>query len=213
MTPPVCHLNLGWEIHLSLVWLSTRSYIGSSLSQCCQDHCCVIHMFKRSLALISLLLSWPSVVINFLPCRPSLCQFRIISYSGLFQICYLFHVIDGGYIKALLWWFLFCRLQLIIQNQDLEILWYLGACMPQWQVSSLSTVGLHHWPLIERFHRLFEFNSLIHTQWIVLEYLGSHWHQWWSPLHLLTVSSMTGNQVVSTMFDFNTCIHMVRFVL
>jgi dihydrodipicolinate synthase/N-acetylneuraminate lyase len=24
---------------------------------------------------------------------------------------------------------------------------------------------------------------------------------------------MTGNQVVSTMFDFNTCIHMVRFVL
>ena len=27
------------------------------------------------------------------------------------------------------------------------------------------------------------------------------------------VSSMTGNQVVSTMFDFNTCNHMVRFVL
>jgi hypothetical protein len=26
------------------------------------------------------------------------------------------------------------------------------------------------------------------------------------------VSSMTGNQVVSTMFDFNTCNHMVRFV-
>jgi hypothetical protein len=24
---------------------------------------------------------------------------------------------------------------------------------------------------------------------------------------------MTGNQVVSTMFDFNTCNHMVRFVL
>jgi hypothetical protein len=27
------------------------------------------------------------------------------------------------------------------------------------------------------------------------------------------VSSMTGNQVVSAMFDFNTCNHMVRFVL
>jgi hypothetical protein len=24
---------------------------------------------------------------------------------------------------------------------------------------------------------------------------------------------MTGNQVVSTMFDFNTCNHMVRFIL
>jgi hypothetical protein len=24
---------------------------------------------------------------------------------------------------------------------------------------------------------------------------------------------MTGNQVVSNMFDFNTCIHMIRFVL
>ena len=130
-----------------------------------------------------------------------------------FKICYSFRVIDVGYIKALLWRVLFRRLQLIIRNQDLEILWYLGACMPQWQVSSLSTVGLHHSPLIERFHRMFEFNSFIHTRWIVLEYLGSHWHQWWFPSHLLTVTSMTGNQVVSTMFDFNTCNHMVRFVL
>jgi hypothetical protein len=39
---------------------------------------------------------------KFLPCRPSLCQFQITSYSDLPQICYLFHVIDGGYIKALL---------------------------------------------------------------------------------------------------------------
>jgi hypothetical protein len=27
------------------------------------------------------------------------------------------------------------------------------------------------------------------------------------------ISSMTGNQVVSIMFDFNTCNHMVRFIL
>jgi hypothetical protein len=27
------------------------------------------------------------------------------------------------------------------------------------------------------------------------------------------VTSMAGNQVVSTMFDFNTCNHMVRFLL
>ena len=26
---------------------------------------------------------------------------------------------------------------------------YLEACMPQWQVSLLSTVSFHHWPLIE----------------------------------------------------------------
>jgi hypothetical protein len=36
---------------------------------------------------------------------------------------------------------------------------------------------------------------------------------WESLTYLLTVSSMTGNQVVSTMFDFYTCNHMVRFVL
>jgi hypothetical protein len=77
-------------------------YVGSSLSQCCQDHCRVIHMFKRSLTLTSLLSSRPSAVINILPCRPSLCQFRITSYSDLPQICYIFRVIDGGYIKALL---------------------------------------------------------------------------------------------------------------
>ena len=39
-----------------------------------------------------------------------------------FKLCYLFCVIDGGYIKALLWWFLFCQLHLIIWNQDLEII-------------------------------------------------------------------------------------------
>ena len=49
-----------------------------------------------------------------------------------FKICYSFHVIDEGYIKALLWRVLFHRLQLVIWNQDLEILWYLGTCMPQW---------------------------------------------------------------------------------
>jgi hypothetical protein len=32
-------------------------------------------------------------------------------------------------------------------------------------------------------------------------------------LALVKYSLMTGNQVVSTMFDFNTCIRMVRFVL
>ena len=60
---------------------------------------------------------------------------------------------------------------------------------------------------------MFDFNSFIQNRWIVLGYLGDHWHQWWFPSHLLTVSSMISNQVVSTMFDFKTCNQMVRFVL
>jgi hypothetical protein len=51
---------------------------------------------------MSLILIQPSAVVNFLPCRPSLCQFQITSHSDPPQICYLFCIIDGGYIKALL---------------------------------------------------------------------------------------------------------------
>ena len=80
-----------------------------------------------------------------------------------FKICYSFHFIYGGYIKALLGQFLFRRLQLIIQNQDLEIFWYLGTCMPQWQVSLLLIVDLHHWPLIERFRRMFDTSTHLFT--------------------------------------------------
>jgi hypothetical protein len=56
----------------------------------------------------------------------------------------LFHVDDGGYIMALLRQVYSCRLQLIIQELDLETNQYLGTCMPQWQVSSHLTVGLHY---------------------------------------------------------------------
>ena len=97
--------------------------------------------------------------VSTFPMSGSIC---IILYFT-FKIYYSFHVIDGGYIKALLWRFLFRRLQLIIRKQDLEILWYLGTCMPQWQVSSLSTVGFHYWPLIGRFRRVFDFSSFIHS--------------------------------------------------
>ena len=58
----------------------------------------------------------------FTPCRPSLCpksNCHILCFT--FKLSYSFCVIDGGYIKALLWRFLFHRLQLIIWNQDLEI--------------------------------------------------------------------------------------------
>ena len=51
--------------------------------------------------------------------------------------------------------------------------WSLHASMASF---SLSTVGLHYWPLIERFRRVFDISSFIHSRWIVLSYLGGHWH-------------------------------------
>ena len=40
---------------------------------------------------------------------------------------------------------------------------YLEACMPQWQVYLLSIVGFHQWPLIERLYQMFDFKTCIHT--------------------------------------------------
>jgi len=98
---PLRHLNLGWEIHLSLIFPSSNSYLGSSLSQFYQDQCRVIHMFKRSPNKPSFESSI-CIVISYhvgLPCV----SFNSFSYFDLPLICYLFHVIHGGYIKALLW--------------------------------------------------------------------------------------------------------------
>jgi hypothetical protein len=60
----------------------------------------------------------------------------------------MFCVVDGGYIKALLRRAYSCQPQHIIQELGLETSQYFGTCMPQWQASSHSTVGLHHRPLI-----------------------------------------------------------------
>ena len=147
------------------------------LSQYFQDSCRVVNMFKKMFNLKSLLLRQPFLQsLSLLLRRPSLSQSWITFALIYIKSCYLFHVIDVGYIKALLWRVFSCRLQLIIHELDLETNWYLGTCMPQWQVSSLSTMGFHYWPLIGRFHRVFDFNSLIHIRWIVLKYLGNHWH-------------------------------------
>ena len=50
---PPSSLNPSWEIHLSLVWPYACPYVGSSLSQCFQDHYHVVHMFKKSPSLIA----------------------------------------------------------------------------------------------------------------------------------------------------------------
>jgi len=98
-----------------------------------------------------------------------------------------FHVIDVGFIKALLWWIASCRHQLIIQEVDLGItlpvLWSLHASMA---IFSLSATGLHHWSSIERFCMVFDAKFLFHTVWIVLQYLEGHNHYWWFLSCLLT---------------------------
>ena len=61
-----------------------------------------------------------------------------------------------------------------------------------WDLYALMTDSLaldidsHHWPLIDRIDWVFDIRTSIHTQYIVLGYLGNHWHQWWYPSHLLT---------------------------
>jgi len=80
-----------------------------------------------------------------------------------------FRVIHVGFPKALLWRFVSCRNQLIIQEIDLGttllVLWSLHASMASF---SLPATGLHQWPLTERFYMVFDAKSFIHTTWIVL---------------------------------------------
>ena len=60
---------------------------------------------------------------------------------------------------------------------------------------------------------MFNISSFIHISWIVLSTLrviditGGFYHT------CQQFTSLTGNQVVSTMFDFDTFIHMDRIVL
>jgi len=121
----------GWGYHISSFtclhgfgWscLTSHLLIASSLwpliyrCQYCQIHCHAADMFKRS---------WP-LHNNNLP---------LLSHIILIHnILPLSHVNDVYYgppsIKVTS-----CRLQLIIQEVDLETpFWCLGACMPQWQV-------------------------------------------------------------------------------
>ena len=60
---------------------------------------------------------------------------------------------------------------------------------------------------------MFDFKSFIHIHWIVLGTLGVIDINGDFPRTFKRFSSLTGNQVVSTMSDFSTFNHMVRFVL
>ena len=72
---------------------------------------------------------------------------RLLHTQNYFQqLCFDFHVVDWGFIIALLWWDYSCRHQNIFQELVLETGQYLEICMPQWQVSSLSTIDFHSFP-------------------------------------------------------------------
>ena len=127
--------------------------------------------------------------IYLLSCWSSLSQSRTSLCCPVFSKTYLvvFRVDDGGFIMALLWWVYSFRLQLFIQELDLETksnTLGLHDLMAGYLAFNMS---LHHWLLIERSHRVFESKSFIHIRWYVLWYLRNHWHKWWFPSHLLTV--------------------------
>ena len=80
----------------------------------------------------------------------------------------LSHVNDVGNIMALLQPVTSCRLQLIIQEVDLETpFWYLRACMPQWKV-----LRIWRWVLIIGLRSSYfmdvRLQLIVHISWIVL---------------------------------------------
>ena len=148
--PLIHHLKPVWEIHLSLIRFDYKVFPCVVFESMLPNHWSC-HPYVQELSIWNLYwvghLQLSILSVSAFPVSSP--TYIILCFT--FKICYSFHVIDGGYIKALLWRVLFRRLQLIIRKQDLEILWYLGTCMPQWKVSSLSILGFHYWPLIRRF--------------------------------------------------------------
>ena len=111
----------------------------------------------------------------------------ILFWPLQYIILLLFRVVDEGLITALLRQLFSCRPQHIIQESNWEPIQYLGTHMPQWWVSLFSTVGLHHWPLIGKFHECLTSTHLFTSRWNVLLYLENHRHYWWFLSRLLTV--------------------------
>ena len=70
------------------------------------------------------------------------CSYFILFLHSIY-LC-MFHFNDGGYINALLQHISSCRHQIIIREVDLEISQYLGACRPQWKVSTCPPMSTPH---------------------------------------------------------------------
>ena len=80
------------------------------------------------------------------------------------ELCSEFHVVDVGFIMALLRREYSCQHQLINKELVLEMIfvpWDLYASMTN---SLTFYIGSHHWPSIERFHWVFDIKTSIHTR-------------------------------------------------
>ena len=157
-------------IELSVVNLSWSILI----SQCCQVSC------RAALCSRVQILCQPLQY-----CQP-LRQFLL--YYSVTPISYdRFRVVDVGFIMALLRRICSCRLQIIIQESNLET-----NPVPKSLHASMASFfvfvhGLTSLALEWRIPPVFDFKSFIHTCRFVLRHLGNHWHQWWFSSHLLTV--------------------------
>ena len=160
MTPLIHHLKLVWEIHLSRIWLITRSFPVSSLSQCCQIIGRVIHMFKSSPNLYwvgHLQLSFHSV--SAFPVSKVQLSHTLFHFQTLLLIsCHWWEIHQGSPVTSLVPSTSSHHPGLRLRNYSVP--WSLLTSMASF---SLSTVSLHHWPLIERFHWLFDTKSFIHN--------------------------------------------------
>jgi hypothetical protein len=124
--------------------------------------CCCASVFKGSICLES----QPSQISCF-NTRVSPCSFD----PPITSLCQ-FHVIDGGYIKALLRQVYSCRLQHIIQGTRLRnqlVPWDLHALMAGLLTSDSGLTSLTSDRMIPW---MFDFSSSIHIRWNVLSTLG-----------------------------------------
>lgn len=119
--------------------------------------------------------------------NPNVVPVSVILFWSLDIILLLFRVAAEGLIISLLRQVCLCRPQHIIWESDWEPIKYLRTHMPQWWVSSFSTVGLHHLPMIGKFHECSTSTHLFTYRWNVLLYLEDHRHYWRFLSHLLTI--------------------------
>jgi hypothetical protein len=173
-----CHVSLHFfdsfeECH----WVKCRQFV-------------LIHSHKSMLpGLVSCRSMFKSKLVIF--CQPlQYCQplRQFVLYYSVTPISYnRFRVVDVGFIMALLRRICSCRLQIIIQESNLET-----TPVPKSLHASMASFfvfvhGLTSLALEWRIPPVFDFKSFIHTCRFVLRHLGNHWHQWWFSSHLLTV--------------------------
>jgi len=137
-------VGLGYSIHRSYRhWSSIPSVFGVNATNPFQCHWYVQEKSLREFtypACVSSAAIPSCFILSWLPPWTLYHQIVFTSTKSFAP----FHVIDVGFIKALLWWVTSCWHQLIIQEVDLgttlSVLWSLHASMASF---SLPATGLH----------------------------------------------------------------------